>query len=106
MKTYNTKLVVRVFAIIAAALALGGCSRAPVVTLTNDSTATASNVVVSGPGFSESVGNIAPGAEHKLTVHPSARGGFRLEFDADGRHVDRVTPPVSTNNVSVKLYVR
>ena len=99
--------------ILAAALALGGCSRAPVVTpvvtltLTNPSTATVSNVVVSGPGFSERVGNIAPGAEHKLTVHPSRESGLRLEFDADGRHIDRITPTVNTNaNVSVTLYLR
>jgi len=99
--------------ILAAALALGGCSRAPVgsrapvVTLKNPSTATVSNVVLSGPGFSERVGSIVPGAEHKLTVHPSRESGLRLEFDADGRHVDRVTPTVNTNlNVSVTLYLR
>ncbi len=98
----------------AAVVVLAGCSRAPVVTITNHSTVTLSNVVVSGSGFSERIGSIAAGAEHRLTVHPSGESGLRVEFDAAGQHIDggqqgyfesggyRVTATVSTNlSVSV-----
>jgi hypothetical protein len=101
--------------ILALGLILGGCSRAPVVTITNHSTVTLSNVVVSGSGFTLPVGSIAPEAERRLSVHPTGESGLRVEFDADGRHIDsgqqgyfeggggyRVTATVSTNlSVSV-----
>jgi hypothetical protein len=67
---------------------LAGCSRPPVVTIVNSSTVTLSNVVVSGSGFSNSVGNIAAGASHKLTVHPSGESDLRVVFDAGDRHID------------------
>lgn len=93
----------------AVVLVFSGCSRGPGVTITNHSILTLSNVVVSGSGFSERIGNIAPGTQHRLTVHPQGESGLRVEFDADGRHIDsgqqgyfeaggyRVTATVSTN---------
>lgn len=101
--------------ILAAIVALVGCSRAPVVTITNHSAVTLSNVVVSGSGFSNRIGSIAAGAEHRLTVRPSGESGVRIAFDAGSQHVDsgqqgyieasggyRVAATVSTNlSVSV-----
>jgi hypothetical protein len=65
-----------------------GCSRAPVLTITNESSLTLSNVVVSGSGFSEHVGNIAAGGERQLSVRLRGESGVRLVFDAGPQHVD------------------
>ncbi len=104
--------------ILAAALVLAGCSRpsgVTVVTVTNRSSATLTNVVASGSGFSERIDSIAAGAEHKLSVRARGESGMRLVFDAGSQHVDageqgyfeaggdyRVTVTIQTNlNVSV-----
>lgn len=74
------------------ALTLGlvsaSCSRAPIVTIVNQSPLTLSNVVASGSGFSQPLGNIAPGSTHPIQVHPPSESGVRLQFDAEGRHWD------------------
>ena len=75
--------------IVLAVLILGaGCSRAPQITISNLSDVTLSNVLVSGSGFSERIGNIAPRADFKLTVHPVGDSGIRVAFDASGQHID------------------
>lgn len=74
--------------ILAAVLMFSGCSSGCAVTITNHSAAILSNVVVSGSGFSERISSIAPYAEHRLYVHPSGESSLRIEFDADGRHID------------------
>ena len=74
--------------IFAATVALAGCSRAPVVTITNRSTNALANVVLSGTGFSNRIDSIAAGAETRITVHPRGESGIRIAFDADGQHVD------------------
>ena len=68
--------------------ALAGCSRAPIVTITNLSPVSLTNVVLSGSGFSEHINSIAPGAERRLTVHPRGESGVRVEFDAGSQHID------------------
>ena len=73
---------------LAAIVAATGCSRAPVVTITNRSTNALANVVVSGSGFTSRIDNIAAGAESTLTVHPRGESGVRIAFDAGGRHID------------------
>jgi len=73
---------------LATIVALAGCSRAPVVTITNRSTNTLANVVVTGSGFSNRIDSIAAGAEQRLTVHPRGESGVRVAFDADGQHID------------------
>ncbi len=76
------------FIIVAVVTMLTGCSHGPVVTIKNDSSVTLSNVVVSGAGFSERIGRISAGAEHRFTAHPTGESGVRVEFDAEGRHID------------------
>ena len=71
-----------------AVLVFAGCSRAPVVTITNRSSVTLSHVVISGSGFSEDIGSLAPGAQHVLTVHPRGDSGVRVAFEASGRKFD------------------
>jgi hypothetical protein len=101
-------------------LTLPGCSRAPVLTIRNDSSLTLSNLVVSGSGFSERIGNLPAGGEHRLTLRPRGESGVQLVFDAGSRHVDsgsqgyieggsgdRITAIVGTNlTVSVAQETR
>lgn len=97
-----------------------GCSRAPVVTIKNQSSVMISNVVVSGTGFTNRVDRIAAGGEHRLTVRPSGESGVRLVFDAGTQQIDsgsqgyfearggyRVTATVDSNlNVTVSDCLR
>ena len=55
------------------------------VTISNGSTITLANVVVSGSGFPK---RIAAGAEQKFAVHPPGDSGLRVTLDAGGPHVD------------------
>ncbi|HRZ34727.1 MAG TPA: hypothetical protein P5534_00005 [Candidatus Paceibacterota bacterium] len=109
-------LIVAVSVLLAAA----GCSRAPVLTIKNQSSLTLSNVVVSGTGFSERISNIPAGGKHRLRVRPQGESGVRLVFDAGTQHVDsgaqgyfeagggyRITATVGTNlSVSVSGELR
>ncbi len=74
--------------LLAAVVMVPGCSRAPVITIANQSSVTLSNLVVSGSGFSDRVGEIAPGRQRKLTVCPSGESGVRVVFDAGSQHID------------------
>jgi len=105
---------------LALILAAAGCSQAPVITLTNQSSQTVSNVVVSGAGFSEQIDSIPAGAQHELAIHPTGESGLRVAFDAGTQHVDsgeqgysesgggyRVSAIISTNlDVSVSSDLR
>ena len=111
---------VSILIIVATLLAAVGCSRAPVITIKNQSSLTLSNVVVSGSGFSERIGSIPAGEEHRLRVRPSGDSGVRLVFDAGKQHVDsgaqgyfeagggyRITATVETNlSVSISEELR
>ena len=70
--------------LLATVVMVAGCSRAPVITIANQSSVTLSNLVVSGSGFSARVGEIAAGRKRKLTVLPSGESGVRVVFDAGG----------------------
>ncbi|HNQ88910.1 MAG TPA: hypothetical protein PKM73_09875 [Verrucomicrobiota bacterium] len=96
--------------LLAVLAAAAGCSRAPVITVRNLSSQALSNVVVSGSGFTNRIGSIAAGGEHRLAVRPSGDSSLRLVFDAGTQHVDsgsqgyfeagggyRVTATVDTN---------
>ena len=76
------------FGAIAALLLAAGCSRAPVITIKNQSPLTVSNIVVSGSGFTNLISSIPAGSEHRLTVRPTSDSGVRLVFDAGTQHID------------------
>ena len=76
------------FTILAAIVLLAGCSRAPVITITNRSATALTNIVVSGSGFSERIDRIAAGAERRLTVHPRGESGLRVVFEAGGQYIN------------------
>ena len=90
MKQKFTLLPMRLSRIVllVALAAAAGCSRAPVITVQNQSSQTLSNVVVSGSGFSTRIANIPAGSEHRLTVRPSGASGVCLVFDAGTQHID------------------
>ena len=70
------------------AITLAGCSRGPVVSVTNRSTVVISNAVVSGPLFTNAIGTLQPGEERSVVVHPHGESHVRLTFDASGQKID------------------
>lgn len=77
-----------IFIVVGVVTLLTGCSRGPVITIRNASPLTLSNVVVSGAGFSERIGSLSAGAQHRFTARPSGESGLRVAFDGDGRHIE------------------
>lgn len=65
-----------------------GCSSGPELSVSNQSSVTLSNVVVSGPGFTMALGTLNPGEVQRRIVHPNRDSSVRLQFDAAGRHMD------------------
>ena len=74
--------------LLATIVALAGCSRAPVITVSNRSTNRLANVVVSGSGFSNRIDSLAAGAQSRFTVRPLGESGLRISFDAGGQRID------------------
>ena len=88
-------------ALVSAAALFLGCSCSPRsvrLTVVNESAAALSNAVVSGAGFTMPVGTLAPGARREIPLK-SDSGGFRLEFDADGRHFVEASPKDPWNGI-------
>src|SRR4051794_40940042 len=65
-----------------------GCSRGPVVSVTNRSTVAISNGVVSGPLFTNTIGTLRPGEKRSVVVHPRGASNVRLTFETGGKKVD------------------
>jgi hypothetical protein len=74
--------------VLLVAIVMAGCSDDPTITITNRSGQPLDNVVVSGSGFSESIGAMSPGAEREVAVAPRGESGVRLTFDVGEQHVD------------------
>jgi hypothetical protein len=81
---------VRLFMSLLASLLTAGlitaCSRQPVVTVINASAAPLESLTVSGNGFSERLGALAPGKTLSVVVSPKGETGLRLEIDVNGAH--------------------
>jgi hypothetical protein len=58
------------------------CSRHPRVTVVNASADPLTNLVLSGSGFSELLGSLAPGEQKTVEVRPSADTGLAVTFEA------------------------
>lgn len=71
-----------------AVMTFAGCSRGPVVSVTNRSTVAISNAVVSGPLFTNAIGTLQPGEERSVVVHPRGESHVRLTFETGGQKVD------------------
>ena len=65
-----------------------GCSRGPVISITNHSGVRISDVVVSGPRFSQFVGILASGEERRVVVHPRGESPLRLTFKVGEQQID------------------
>jgi hypothetical protein len=75
-----------------ALLLTAGCSRSPRLELHNRSAATLANLVVSGSGFAEPLGDLPPGGDLSATLRPTADTALRFAFDVDGKRVE--TAPI------------
>ncbi len=71
-------------------LGLTACSRKPELTVRNNSGMTITDVVISGSGFTEKLGDIRSGGSANIKVSPTSESGLRLAFDANG---SRHNPP-------------
>jgi hypothetical protein len=80
MKNYATAIFVTVLT----AAMVSSCSH-PNVTIINNSQSELSNVVISGTGFSQTVGNIKIGAKQSILIKPSGESGIALAFDTAGK---------------------
>lgn len=60
------------------------CSRHPRVTVMNASADPLTNLVLSGSGFSEPLGSLAPGEQKTVEVRPSGDTGLAVTFEAKG----------------------
>ena len=78
-------------AVVAACALLSGCVSSVPVTIANNSQAQLANVVVSGSGFSESVGSIAAGGRATAHVRPSGETTVKVAFDVDRQRYSAVT---------------
>ncbi|PAW69141.1 MAG: hypothetical protein B9S38_10535 [Verrucomicrobiia bacterium Tous-C4TDCM] len=63
---------------------VSSCSRHPRVTVVNASADPLAHLVISGSGFSEPLGPLAPGEQKTVEVRPSADTGLALTFEAKG----------------------
>ena len=89
MKAYKAmKLGIGVFSLVAilGVAMVTGCLRHPQVTVRNQSASPLSNLVVSGSGFSQNLGALAPGGQTHTRVSPSGDSSLHVAFDAGGKH--------------------
>ena len=66
---------------------LVGCDRSTPVSVMNQSGATLRNVVISGSGFDQPLGDIAQGVAATTQVRPRGESGLKLSFQSGHRLV-------------------
>ena len=69
-------------------LILVSCHDPDYATINNDSGIELRNVVISGSGFSQRVGTLAPAARYAFAPKPRGESGVRVEFDVADQHYD------------------
>lgn len=74
----------------AALLGMVGCSGKPEFGITNRSSHRLTNIVVSGAGFSESIGSLASGANANFTATPTNNSRLKVSFDADDKRIEAI----------------
>ena len=70
-----------------ALLGLAGCSGSTPLSVENRSGVLLKSVVVSGSGFTQAMGNIAPGATATAKIRPRGESGLALSFVALGKSI-------------------
>ncbi|MBD9478386.1 hypothetical protein [Pseudoxanthomonas sp. PXM02] len=77
--------------LIAMAFSAVGCGRATPVSVDNQSGGILEDVVISGSGFEQPLGDIATGVTATTMIFPKGESGLEVSFHSQGRHV--VLPP-------------
>lgn len=67
------------------AMLLSGCVSGVPVNIDNQSSSDLTNVVVSGNGFSESVGTIRASSSATVRVRPKGESGVKVAFEVNGQ---------------------
>ena len=70
---------------VVAAVLLSGCVSGVPVSIANQSASDLTDVVVSGNGFSESVGTIRAGGSANVRVRPKGESGVKVAFEVNGQ---------------------
>jgi hypothetical protein len=81
----------RLLLLLAVIAVLLGCSQATPVSVANRSGVSLERVVISGSGFKQPLGTIAPGVTIKSQVYPKGESGLGISFHSGARRV--VLPP-------------
>jgi len=92
----------RTLQVVAIALLLSSCISGVPVNIDNQSASDLTNVVVSGKGFSESVGTIPPGGKAVVHVRPKGESGVKLAFEVNGQRYSALEEAYIEND---SLYV-
>ena len=79
----------RLLLLVAALFCLANCSNPSTrLTVANHSAVPLEQVVVSGSGFRQSLGTIAPGSTSTAAIRPNGESGLAISFNAAGRRSD------------------
>jgi hypothetical protein len=65
---------------------LSGCTRGANVNVANDSGVELTNVVVTGSGFTQSIGSIPARTQRGVFVRLPGESALKIDFDANGKH--------------------
>lgn len=79
-------LVIVPIMVLAASIFLVSLSPVTPLTIINKSSATLTNVIASGSGFSLSVNDLNPGEQRQIMINPRGESELSLTFDANGKH--------------------
>ncbi len=88
----------RVLLAALAAMLLSGCVSGVPVSIGNQSSSDLANVVVSGNGFSESVGTIRAGGSATVRVRPKGESSVKVAFEVDGQRYSAIEPGFIEND--------
>ena len=91
----------RTFPIIIAAALLTGCISGVPVSIENQSSSDLTEVVVSGKGFSESVGKVGAGRSELFHIRPKGETQVKVTFTVDGqRYTGTLEGTIENDNVN------
>ncbi len=91
----------RIFPIVVGAALLSGCISGVPVSIENQSSSDLTEVVVSGKGFSESVGRIRAGGSELVRIHPRVETAVKVAFAVDGqRYSGTLDGTIENDNVN------
>ena len=91
----------RIFPMIVGAALLSGCISGVPVSIENQSSSELTEVVVSGKGFSESVGTVRAGGSELIHIHPRAETTVKVAFAVRGqRYSGTLERTIENDNVN------